>query len=389
MKVTGVDVCRIKFPSPTVSSRPWREPWTERWELANPMSLYPAYKPSRSLWLPRLEMVAVKVTAEDGTWGLGWTSGGRPVATLIEDHLARFVIGQEVFATEAIWDILVRVTTPLGSWGLCSFAISALDLALWDLKGKVLGVPVYRLIGGPQKDKIFCYATGNDTDWHLELGFRATKLACPYGPVDGIKGLEENERLVAQTRERIGDDRELMLDCWMALDVDYAVRLAERLSRYRLRWMEECLIPEDWDSHLALRQRIPWQTLATGEHWYLLAPFEFACRNRVVDILQPDINWCGGLTACLKIANLASAFGLTVILHGGGNTPFGQHFTSAQSVSPWCEFFIGSAPGIPLKEVNRFPGMPVPENGWLVPSDAPGFGLDIKDEWLEPFPDGR
>ncbi|MCS7223169.1 MAG: L-rhamnonate dehydratase [Armatimonadetes bacterium] len=385
MKVVKVEVVRLRFPYRKSQSRPWRESWGERWEVASPMALYPPYKPRRSLWGPRFDIVGVKITAENGVWGLGWTGGGRPVATLIEDHLARFVVGQEVFATEKVWDILVRATTPIGSSGLSAFAISALDLALWDVKGKVLGLPVFRLIGGPQKEKIFCYATGNDTDWHLELGFQATKLACPYGPVDGMRGLEENEKLVAQTRELVGDSREVMLDCWMALDVDYAVTLAERLRPYRLRWMEECLLPDDWDSHRALRERIPWQTLATGEHWYLLYPFDFACRYRVVDILQPDIQWCGGLTACLKIADLARGAGLTVILHGGGNTPYGQHFTFARPESPWCEFFIGSAPGIPLEEINPFPEMALPKDGWLVPNDAPGFGVEIKEEWMEPF----
>lgn len=313
---------------------------------------------------------------------MGITANGRPVAAIIDDHLAPMLVGENVFATEKLWDMMVRLTKPYGSAGLASYAISAVDLALWDLKGKLLGKPVYELLGGPQKDKIFCYATGNDTDWHLELGFKATKLACPYDPVDGVKGLMENERLVAKTREMIGDDLELMLDCWMGLDVDYAVRLAERLRPYRLKWLEECLPPEDLDAHCALRERLSWQTLAAGEHWYLLSPFDFACRHRVVDILQPDICWCGGLTACLEIAALAEEAGLTVILHGGGNTPYGHHFTYAMSVAPWCEFFIGSPPGIPLEEANRLPGMAVPKDGWLIPNDAPGFGLEVKEDWL-------
>jgi L-rhamnonate dehydratase len=313
------------------------------------------------------------------------TSHGSPVAAIINEHLAPLLVGEEALATEKLWDMMVRMTKPYGSAGLAAYAISAVDLALWDLKGKLLGKPVYALIGGPQKERIFCYATGNDTDWHMELGFRATKLACPYGPVDGEWGLQENERLIAKTRELVGNEVALMLDCWMALDVDYAVQLAERLRPYRLKWLEECLPPEDWEGHRALRERLPWQTLATGEHWSLLEPFAFACHHRVVDILQPDICWCGGLTACLKIAALAQAFGLTVILHAGGNTPFGQHFTFATPVAPWCEFFIGSAPGVPLEEANPFPSMPVPKDGWLVPNDAPGFGLDIKAEWIEPW----
>jgi L-rhamnonate dehydratase len=175
-----------------------------------------------------------------------------------------------------------------------------------------------------------------------------------------------------------------MLDCWMAFDVEYAVRLAETLRPYRLKWMEECLMPEDMDGHIALRQRLPWQTLATGEHWYTPVPFQWAIRHQVVDILQPDIGWCGGMTTCRKIASAAEPAGMSVILHGGGNTPFGQHFTYATPSSPWCECFVGTPPGVPLEEAWRLPGQAVPRDGWLVPSDAPGFGLDIPESWLVP-----
>ena len=265
------------------------------------------------------------------------------------------------------------------------YAVSAVDLALWDLLGKQLGKPVYELLGGPQKDQIFCYATGNDVDWYQELGFRGFKLACPHGPADGLEGLRKNEELVARTREQIGPMEELMLDCWMAFDVDYSVRLAETLRPYRLRWLEECLIPEDLAAHEVLRGRLPWQTLATGEHWYTPLPFLWAITHQVVDILQPDIAWCGGLTVCRKIAAAAEAAGISLILHGGGNTAYGQHFSYAMAAVPWCECFVGTPPGVPLAEGWGLPGQAVPRDGWLVPSDAPGFGLEIPEDWFVPF----
>jgi len=385
MKITEVRAMRLTLPPRERGTPPHRDGWAKDAEVANPMSRYPKVKRHRSLWLPHWENVWCKVTAEDGTWGIGMTSNGRVSAAIIEDHLAPNLIGEDCFATEKLADMLFRMTKPYGSTGLASYAVSAVDLALWDLKGKLLNQPVYQLLGGPQQDRLFCYVTGNDVDWYQELGYRAFKLACPYGPADGLDGIKRNVEFVARAREQIGDDCELMLDCWMAFDVEYTVRLAEALRPYRLRWMEECLLSEDLDAHLALRERLPWQTLTTGEHWYTHVPFQWAAAHRAVDILQPDINWCGGLSTCRKIAASADAAGLSVMLHAGGNTAFGQHFSYATACVPWLETFVGTPPGVPLEEGWGLPGQASPKDGWLTPSDAPGFGLELQEDWLTPF----
>jgi L-rhamnonate dehydratase len=347
------------------------------------MSRYAKVKRHRSLWLPKWGGAWVKVTAEDGTWGLGTLSHAPPAAPVV-DHLASQLVGEDCLATDKLADMMFRMTKPYGSTGLASFAISAIDLALWDLKGKLLEQPVYSLLGGPQKDRIFCYATGNDVDWYKELGFKAFKLACPYGPADGLDGLKKNVEFVAEKREIIGDDAELMLDCWMAFDVEYTVRLAETLKPYRLKWMEECLIPEDLEGHIELRRRLPRQGLSTGEHWFTSYPFQWAAAHKVVDILQPDIHWCGGLSTCARVGAVADSAGLSVMLHAGGNTPAGQHFSFATPSVPWLECFIESPPGVPLEETARIPGLAWPKNGRLIPNDAPGFGLEILDSQIEP-----
>jgi L-rhamnonate dehydratase len=384
MKIRSVEAVQVRIPAPVSPTTPRRAGWYSNAEVANPMSRYPQVKRHRSLWLPKWEGVWCKVTAEDGTWGLGNTSPG-PVAAAVIREIAPHLVGENCFATERLYDMALRMTHPYGATGLAAYAVSAIDLALWDLKGKLLGRPVYELLGGPAREKQFCYCTGNDVDWYKELGYQAFKLACPHGPADGLDGLRRNEALVASTRDLIGDGAELMLDCWMAFDVDYTVRLAEALRPYRLRWMEECLIPEDLTGYLELRKRLPWQALTTGEHWYTPYSFQWAIANRAVDILQPDIIWCGGITACQRIVHAAEAAGLTVMLHAGGNTPFGQHFTYAMPGMPWLETFVGSAPGVPLEEAARIPGQAIPKDGWLVPNSAPGFGMEIDEAWIEPF----
>jgi L-rhamnonate dehydratase len=362
-------------PRGTIAGR--RKSWLADAEVAGPMSRYPRYKRLRSSWRPALPGVGCLVTATDGSWGFGISQYGAPVVDLINAHIGPLLIDEPALATERLWDMMTRITSPYGPAGLGAYAISAVDLALWDLKGKVLDQPVWSLIGGPARDAITCYATGNDTDWHMELGFKATKLACPFGTADGLAGIDGDEELVSRTRELIGPHVELMLDCWMAFDVEFAVRLAERLRPYGLRWIEDCLPPDDLNGQAALRARLPWQGLATGEHWYSIFPFADAAARHTADLLQPDIAWVGGLTACLKIHAIAEPAGIGVIPHAGMNTPYGQHFGYAMPNSPWGEFFLGTAPGVPLAEQRLFPGMSTPKDGRLVPSDAPGFGLGV------------
>ena len=384
MKIKSIRTVALPDVKREPKAKPRRESWWSHGPVANPMTRYPRYSAFRPSWLPALPGFGCVVEAEDGTLGFAVGNSGRPAASLIEQHLGPRLCGEPVMATGKIYDMAVRLCAPFGAAGIASFAISAIDLALWDLKGKLLGRPVYELIGGPARDELFCYATGNDTDWHLELGFKATKLACPCGPADGIDGLRKNVELVQNRRELIGEDAELMLDCWLAFDVEYTVQLAEALRPYRLKWMEECLPAEDFDAHAAARQRLPWATLATGEHWFGTTTFQHAASRRLVDVLQPDINWVGGMTAMIKIAAIAEAAGLSLVPHAGGNTAYGQHACLGLPAISWAECFVATPPGVPLEEVAT-PGVPVPNGGRLRPSDAPGFGVDIDAATLPPF----
>jgi L-rhamnonate dehydratase len=384
MKIKEIRCVQINVPERKPRPKPTRPPWSDDAEVANPMSKFPRYKRYRPSWLPAWPGVWVQVIAEDGTYGLGSTSFGRAVAAVIEDHFAPKLVGEECLAVEKCWDMMNRMSKPYGTVGLAASAISGVDLALWDLAGKIQKKPVYELLGGPARERIFVYATGNDVDWQKEIGFRAVKLACPYGPADGLRGIDDNERLVARARETVGDDVEIMLDCYMAFDVEYTVRLAERLRPYRLKWIEEYLIPEDLEGHVTVRERLPWQTLATGEHMYTPFPFAYLARRRAVDILQPDIHWVGGLTACRKICDIAEAAGLTVILHGGGLNQFGLHLTAAMPNMPWAEYW-GPPPGLQPGDVTTPWGPAVMQESFIFPTPGDGFGLQIEEEWITPF----
>ncbi len=379
MKIKEIVAFPVELPGGVTGAPAGRQPAPRRTEIANPMSRYSKDRP-QGRWRPNWPPLACVVTAENGVWGLGMTTHSGPVAPVINDNFAPMLVGEECMAVEMLWDMMFRMSSHYGPSGLASFAISAVDLALWDLKGKLLGRPVYELLGGPARDSIFCYATGNNTDWHMELGFKATKLSCLYSPIDGLEGLRKNEEQVAGAREKIGADVELMLDCWMALDVEFAVRQAEMLRPYNLKWMEDSLVPDDFDGFAEMRRRLPRQTLATGEHWYTTLPFMSAAARRSVDIFQPDIQWVGGATAVVKICHIAEAAGISVMPHMGANDAYGQHLCYAMPAVHWGELFIGSAPGVPLESVRGYrqtPGMSLPKDGTLVPSDAPGFGIEL------------
>ena len=217
------------------------------------------------------------------------------------------------------------------------------------------------------KDALFCYATGHDIEWYKELGFRAAKLGLPATDTHDHRIIGETEDTIAAAREALGPDRELMLDCYaVTSDQDFIVRLAERLRPYRLKWIEDYLLPEDLQGYDSVRRRLPWQTLASGERWYMLAPFSAAAAGHLVDIMQPDIRYVGGMTACVKICHLAEAAGIQVMPHLAGGDSYGQHLAHGTSASTWAEFLVITAAGEPMNDGYRTnPGMTFPKDGML------------------------
>lgn len=385
MKVVRLEPVKVKIPSWTGSSHGTKS-WHDTAPRALPINIYRDFPPSPPRLIPGAVGAAVWVqaTAEDGTTGLGRCRYGDATAAVIRDYLAPVVVGRDCLATDMINDIMCRVTKRMGSGGLAAIARSGVDLALWDLKAKLLGVPVYRLAGGGRTD-IDCYCTTDDLEWGQELGFNAFKISNPATFAQGDAGLAAIEAKVADARKRIGDASPLMLNAIMSYDVAFTIRVAERLRAYGLWWLEEPLVPDDLGGHLALRDALPWLTLATGEDHHGVAEFGELIEARCINVIQPDLELCGGFTEALRVATLASAFGISVSPHMGGNSPFGQHFLAAIGGIEKAEFHLSAPPGVPLKEFYRLPGMPLPEAGVVKVSDAPGFGLSIESALITPW----
>lgn len=389
MKITQIRAVNVQLPPRALKTPPRRASWATSAPRGLPMSKYPEFPrlPGQSPGIGG-SAVWVQVTAEDGTWGLGRCSFGDPVAALVDRHFAPLLEGRDCFAHEYLNDLMWRSSLRHGARGLNAVAQSGIDLALWDLKGKLLRQPVYRLLGGPAREKIRCYCTGDDLDWSMELGFKAFKVTNPVHYEDGIEGINVAEEKIARARETVGRGAELMWNPVMCFDVEYAIRLAERLRPYELRWMEEPLIPDDLDGHVQLARAVTWIPIATGEDHHTRHAFRELIERRCVAVVQPDLHWCGGLTEAVRIYHIAEAAGLKTVPHGGAMTPEGQHFSFAMPEAPMAEFHLSSPVGVPLEEANRLPGMPIPSDGYVVPSDAPGFGLEILDEWITPWRPG-
>ena len=355
--------------------------------IANPMSGYPEYRASRSSWgISVLGSLVVEIETEGGATGVATGFGGYPAAWLIKHHFSRFLIGQDARNINRFWDQMFRASMPYGRKGLPVATISVVDLALWDLVGNIRQEPVYNLIGGLSRDEVTFYCTGPAPDAIRDLGFWGAKVPLPHGHFDGKAGLRRNIEYLAAQRDLVGPGYPLMVDCYMALTVPYAIELAQAARHLDIAWWEEVLHPDDVEGYRLLKQAHPTEKWTTGEHEYTRYGFRRLIEERTVDILQPDVMWVGGLSELLRIAAHASAYDIPVIPHGSG--PYSYHFIASQPQSPFCEYVAASPDGRTIRPIfgGLFKGEDLPQNGRLKVSGAPGFGMEIADRTLlRPF----
>lgn len=351
--------------------------------VSTPMAKYPNYRASRrSFGINVLGTLVVEVEASDGTVGFAVTTGGEPAAWIVENHLARFIEGAKVTDIELMWDQMYNSTLYYGRKGLVINTISGVDLALWDLLGKVRQEPVFHLLGGAVRDELQFYATGARPDLAKEMGFIGGKMALHHGPAEGEEGLKKNLEILTDMRAKVGPDFWLMQDCWMSLDVNYATKFATRAwHEAGLKWIEEALPPDDYWGYAELRRNLPRGMLCTtGEHeatrWGFRLLLEMAC----CDIIQPDVGWCGGVTELIKISALADAHGVLVVPHG--SSVYSYHFVVTRHNSPFAEFLMMHP--VPDQVVPMFTPLlldePVPTKGRLKLPETPGFGVRLNPE---------
>jgi len=350
--------------------------------IATPMAKYPDYRQSRqSFGLNVLGTLVVEIEADNGVVGFAVSTGGEPAAWIVEHHLARFLEGSQVSDIERIWDQMYLSTLFYGRKGIALNAISCVDLALWDLLGKLRQEPVFHMLGGPVRDELLFYATGARPDLAQQMGFIGGKMPLHHGPAEGEEGLKKNLAQLAQMRSRTGSDFWLMLDCWMSLDLNYAIRLAQAAAQYSLKWIEEALPPDDYWGYAELKRSVPpGMLVTTGEHEATRWGFRLLLEMGCADILQPDVGWCGGITELIKISALADARGVLVVPHG--SSVYSYHFVVTRHNSPFSEFLM-MAPAAD-KVIPMFAPLlldePVPVNGRMKVPDTPGFGVRLNPD---------
>jgi L-rhamnonate dehydratase len=350
--------------------------------ISTPLARYPEYRKSRrSFGINVLGTLVVEIEASDGTVGFAVTTAGEIGAFIVEKHLARFLEGQLVTDIEKMWDLMYFGTLYYGRKGVVLNTISGVDLALWDLLAKIRKEPVYQLLGGPVRDELQFYATGARPDLAKQMGFIGGKMPLQHGPAEGEEGLRKNIERLADMRNKVGDDFWLMYDCWMSLDVRYATRFAELAKPWNLKWIEEALPPDDYWGYAELRKNVPkgmWVT--TGEHEATRWGFRMLLEMGCCDMIQPDVNWCGGITELIKISALADAHDALVVPHG--SSVYSYHFVVTRHNSPFSEFLM-MAPKAD-KVVPMFTPLlldePVPVNGRLKVPDTPGFGVRLNPD---------
>jgi len=339
--------------------------------------------------------LVVEVFTDSGHVGIG-NAALSPYVTkaIIDRHLTPLLLGQNPWDVEFLWQHMYRKTMAWGRKGLGMVAISAVDIALWDVLGKAAGQPVYRLLGGRTKARIPVYASrlystpldelAAEARRYKDAGYRAMKLRFGWGPVDGAEGMQRNLDLVRTVRDAVGPGVDVMADAYMGWTLDYAKRMLPQLEPFNLRWLEEAVMPDDAQGYAALKAygRVP---ISGGEHSFTLHEFRDLLEARALDVIQFDTNRVGGISQARKIAALAEAYQVPVVPHAGQMHNY--HVVMASLNSPIAEHF----PIVDVEVGNElfwyiFDGEPTAVDGHVDLDDAaPGLGLTINEAKLAEF----
>lgn len=320
-------------------------------------------------WRSWLGQILVAVDTNEGLTGYGVGGGGDAGVHVVETVLRDILLGKDASGVEELWEQMYLKTLPFGRKGLAIMAISGVDLALWDLRGRQTGRPVVELLGGCVGVPIPAYLGVRNSENIEEKikGYRGVKIA-----LSGLSpevSFDKIVELVREVRQAINPEMLLMADAFMEWDLPFTLRIAERIAEYNLTWLEEPLPSDNLEGYAQLSRKcmIP---IAGGEHEFTASAFKELIQRRLHTVFQPDVCWCGGLTQLLKIYLMARDNDMWVCPHRGSEV--------------WALHAIAALDPNPLAESGRawmtwVEGQPKIENGMVKLSQEPGFGVKFDE----------
>jgi L-alanine-DL-glutamate epimerase-like enolase superfamily enzyme len=392
LRITNVRVRALD--AKPLPGEPVRAPKKAAPGLSVPIAVFDDYRERSAQYWGPVGLVLVEVETDSGIVGYGTAGAGNAgTAAIIEHQFGPLVIGEDPFNVELIWSKMYRTSARYGRRGAAIAAISGIDIALWDIMGKALGVPVYELLGGAVRQDVQVYASklyapadldelADEARGYLAEGYTMMKQRFGYGPQDGPAGVKGNVALVRTLRETVGDDVEISADAYMGWDLEYAILMERELRPYNLKWIEEPLMPHDVDGYERLTA-VSQTPISHGEHCYTRWDFQELLDRRAGNILQPDVNRVGGITEARKIFAMGQAKGIPMIPHS--NELHNLHFVFSQLNCPFTEYF-------PRAELDRnsmfwwlFDGNPEQQGGRLKLGREPGIGYRLNEAVAEVF----
>ncbi|MBP39372.1 MAG: enolase C-terminal domain-like protein [Dehalococcoidia bacterium] len=345
-------------------------------KITSVSAVYPNYKHTVPSWRTHLWQIVVRVETDVGQTGWGYGGGGKAAVEIINGHFAEILVGKQVNSISDIsdvWDFLYSESIPYGRKGVAIMALSGVDLALYDVLGKAEAKPVAGLLDHKIKPRIRCYATGTDTDYYAELGFTAQKMPHRWTGDDSILGAVN---VAEKARAALGSEAEVMFDVYMSWNSEATLKMHDALKHVGIHWYEDVLTPDDLREIGNLRRQIRPVNMAGGEHEFTAHGFAQIARAQAYDIWQPDITWCGGITAGLRVVEMAKEAKAEVVPHRGGE-PWGLHLIAASDCADFAELLPGVRGG---GTDDLWIGAPEPVNGYIEISDESGFGVTPNEE---------
>jgi len=350
-------------------------------------------------WSRKRTCLVCRIDTDDGLTGWGEAFGpARIHKTIIDHYYTGYLLGKDPFDSGVIWEHLYNMFRDNGQKGVTIQALSAIDIALWDIKGKAVGRPVYQLMGGSSRTRIEPYATGmyrryteneisectSEAVSYVKQGFRAIKVKIGFGEKYDLD-------LVSSVRDAVGPDVAIMVDANHAYNATTAIRIGTHLQPFNIAWFEEPVPPEDLRGYQEVRAKLD-IPIAGGEAEFTRYGLQHLINNRCVDIVQPDCTITGGLSEFSKIAILCTMSNIQCIPHVWGSGIALMTGIHAAFMLP--DFPPSLEPATALVEYDRTPnvfrerlatGIPEIIDGWIEAPTAPGLGIEVDEELIEKY----